>query len=261
MARADAVVSCITGTSRDIVTSGEALFAAVANTSKAPRIVYLSSIAAYGSARGSVDELSPLRGDLGDYSAAKATVENRATHFPNVVRLRPGIVYGPRSGWWSEHIAQLLMRRRLGDLGFIGQGICNAVHVDDVAAAALRAIELPAAAGEAFNLGSPNPPTWNEYFQRYAQFLGALPLRRISAAGLLLELNLYGPALKVAEKLLRGSSPWAERPALRPWLLELCKHDIRMQVGKAEQTLGIRWRTLDAGLQETAAWFLSSRPA
>jgi 2-alkyl-3-oxoalkanoate reductase len=261
MAHADAVVSCMTGTARDIVTSGEALFSAVADQSPAPRIVYLSSIAAYGSARGSVDEFSPLRGDLGEYSAAKATVEGRFRSLPNVVRLRPGIVYGPQSSWWSERIAQLLVRRRLGDLGPMGRGLCNAVHVDDVVAAILRAIEVRAAAGEAFNLGSPQPPTWNEYFHRYAQFLGAVPVRRISTAELLLELHLYGPALKVAEKLLPRSNPWAERPAIRPWLVELCRHDIRVQVGQAEQTLGIQWRALDAGLEETAAWFLSSRPA
>lgn len=252
-----AVVSCLAGSARDIVASGEALFAAVSNIPNPPRVIYLSSIAAYGSVRGSVDESTPLRGDLGDYSAAKAMVERLAAYVPNVVRLRPGIVYGPGSAWWSDRIGRLLVRRRLGDLGPVGRGICNAVHVDDVVAATLRAIEIPAAAGEAFNLGSPVPPTWNEYFHRYAQFLGAAPVRHISKMALLAELNLYGWGLKAVERLLGQSNPWAERPAIRPWLIELCKHDIRMQVRKAEQTLGLQWRPLDSGLEETAGWFLA----
>jgi nucleoside-diphosphate-sugar epimerase len=254
---AQAVVSCLAGSARDIVASGEALFTAVSNNSDAPRIIYLSSMAAYGSARGSVDESTPLRGDLGDYSAAKATVERLAAYVPNVVRLRPGIVYGPESAWWSDRIARLLVRRRLGDLGPVGSGTCNTVHVDDVVTATVRAIEIRAAAGEAFNLGSPAPLTWNEYFGRYAQYLGAAPVRRISKAALLAELNLYGAGLKVVERLLGQSNPWAEHPAIRPWLIELCKHDIRMQVRKAEQTLGMQWRPLDSGLQQTAEWFLA----
>jgi nucleoside-diphosphate-sugar epimerase len=252
-----AVVSCLAGSAPEIIASGDALFGAVSNTPEAPRVVYLSSIAAYGSAHGSVDESCPLRGDLGDYSAAKATVENRASHLPNVVRLRPGIVYGPESSWWSDRIARLLVRRRLGDLGPSGAGFCNAVHVDDVVIATLRAIQTPAAGGEAFNLGSPHPPTWNEYFHRYAQFLRATPVKPVSKAALLAELNLYGFGLKVAERFLGQSNPWAQRPAIRPWLLQLCKHDIRMQVRKAEQTLGMQWQALDAGLEQTAAWFLA----
>jgi nucleoside-diphosphate-sugar epimerase len=252
-----AVVSCLAGNAADIVTSGESLFTAASRNSNVPRIIYLSSIAAYGSVRGTVDESSPLRGDLGDYSAAKAAVESRSTFYPNLVRLRPGIVYGPESTWWSDRIARLLVRGRLGDLGPVGTGICNAVHVDDVVTATLRALEVPAAAGEAFNLGSPQPPTWNEYFRRYAQFLNATPVARINQGRLLAELYLYGWGLKLGERFLGQSNPWAERPANRPWLIELCKHDIRMQVRKAELTLGLRWRTLDAGLEQTAAWFNS----
>jgi 2-alkyl-3-oxoalkanoate reductase len=252
-----AVVSCLAGNAPDIIASGNALFRAVANIAEPPRIIYLSSVAAYGSARGSVDESSPLWGDLGDYSAAKATVESRAVHLPNVVRLRPGIVYGPESTWWSDRIARLLVRRRLGDLGPIGEGICNAVHVDDVATATVRAIEIPAAAGEAFNLGSPHPPTWNEYFRRYAQFLRATPVQHVSRMALLAELSLYGLGLKIAEKALGRSNPWAQSPAIRPWLIDLCKHDIRMQVRKAELTLGMQWRSLDSGLEQTADWFLA----
>jgi 2-alkyl-3-oxoalkanoate reductase len=254
---ATGVVSCITGSAQDIVNGGTSLFQAAAWMTQPPRVVYLSSLAAYGSARGRVDESSPLLGDLDAYSASKAEVEQLAEGLPFVIRLRPGIVYGPRSPWWTDRIGRLLMARRLGDLGAAGEGICNLVHVEDVAVAVLRALRVQRAAGEAFNLGSPEPPTWNEYFYRFAQSLGAGPVRRITRAGVAVELALYGPAMKLTEKILGHSSSKASQPVIRPWLTKLCRQDIRMDVRKAEEQLGMKWRSLEKGLAESAAWFLS----
>ena len=256
LAGADAVISCVAGSTRDILESGQALIQAAAQRAAAPRVVWLSSLAAYGSATGDVDERTPLLGDLGPYSAAKAAIDRLAAQFPFITRLRPGIVYGPESPWWSDRIARLLVARRLGDLGEAGAGACNLVHVEDVAAAAIRCLEVAAAGGEAFNLGSPSPPSWNEYFRLYAQALGSSPVRRVTRARLAFELRVAGPALKVAEKVFPRSQLFASRPAVRPWLTTLCRHDIRLSVAKAERLLGIRWRPLEAGLAETAKWFL-----
>ena len=255
LATADAVISCIAGTTHDILESGHALFEAVAHRADPPRVVWLSSIAAYGSACGSIDEQAPLLGDLGPYSSAKALIDTLAASLPSVTRLRPGIVYGPESPWWSDRIARLLVGRRLGDLGVAGTGICNLVHVDDVASAAVRAVQLECAGGEAFNLGSPNPPTWNEYFAAFARALGAAPTQRISQSRLMFEQTVGGPVLKVAEKLFGNTRFLASRPAIRPWLTTLCRHRIRMEVRKAESVLGIRWRALEPGLEEAAGWF------
>lgn len=254
---AAAVVSCIAGASDTIVRGGQALLAAVESVSPRPRLVYLSSMAAYGSARGVVGEAAPLLGDLGEYSLAKATVDRLVANALGVVRLRPGIVYGPGSPWWSVGIGRLLLQHRLGDLGARGAGGCNLVHVDDVALAVVRSLETREAAGEAFNLGPPEPLTWNEYFRRYARALGAAPLRRITGARLGVELGLYGPALKIAGKLLRRADQQLQYPPIRPWLTKLCQHDIRLDVSKAEQRLGLQWRPLDASLEQTAAWLRS----
>lgn len=253
---AAAVVSCIAGADHDIEPSGRALLEVSARLDAPPRIVYLSSMAAYGSAGGAVDEDSPLVGDLGAYGAAKAAVDRAAAQFPFVVRLRPGIVYGPGSPWWSDCIARLLVSRRLGDLGRAGAGFCNLVYVHDVAAAVVRSIESDAAGGEAINLGSPDPPTWNQYFSAYARALGVAPVRQIGAAALRREVTLYGPALKLAEAVLGRRNPWRARPALRPWLLRLCRQDLLMRVAKAERILRLNWTPLDVGLSATASWFL-----
>jgi nucleoside-diphosphate-sugar epimerase len=254
-ASASAIVSCIAGTPDQIVGSGTALFTAAASLSPSPRVVYLGSMAAYGSATGSVDESAPLRGDIGPYSHAKAAMDLLAAGYPFVVRLRPGIVYGPQSPWWSDRIARLLVQGRLGDVGPCGEGACNLVYVDDVATAVVQALRLPGAAGSAFNLANPAPPTWNAYFRLYARALGAQPAR-LSAARLFRELRLYGPALKVAEKVLGRHNPWQAYEALRPWLMRLWRHDIRLDSSKAGDVLGIRFRPLADGLDETARWFL-----
>jgi nucleoside-diphosphate-sugar epimerase len=250
------VVSSIAGTAGEIRASGTALLTAASRLRNPPRIIYLSSMAAYGSSQGRADESAPLRGDLGDYSAAKAAIDTLAAQHSFVVRLRPGIVYGPGSAWWSDRIARLLVARRLGNLGPAGQGTCNLVYVDDVAAATVRALESPDAGGEAFNLGSAQAPTWNEYFALYAQALGVTPVRQVSRAQLALELYLSGPLLKIMEKAWPRSPLLQANPAIRPWLTKLCRHGLHIEVSKAEQRLGMQWTPLQQGLALTARWFL-----
>jgi nucleoside-diphosphate-sugar epimerase len=259
MAGITGVVNCVAGSPENILASAKAVFAAAARLDSRPRVVHLSSLAAYGSITGVVDESVPPRGDLGDYSAAKLAAERLASDCESAVILRPGIVYGAGSPWWSDRIARLLCARRLGDLGEGGGGLCNLVYVDDVATAAVLALRTPAALGGTFNLGSPRIPTWNDYFLRYAQALGALPVRRISRRRLALELNVLAPVLKALEIAGRVGPlrRWHPPPPIRPWLTTLCRHKLGMAVTRAETVLGMRWTDLDAGLTATAAWFLA----
>lgn len=259
LAGAMGVVNCIAGAPASIVAASTELFATTAAMPAPPRIVHLGSLAAYGSATGIVDETAALRGDLDAYSAAKADTDRLASVCRSAVILRPGIVYGPGSGWWSDRIARLLVRRRLGDLGRSGQGYCNLVYVDDVAAAAVRALRLAHDPLGAFNLSLREPITWNDYFARYAAALGVSPVRLVTPRRVALETHILAPPLKVLERLL--STPrlarWNPLPPLRPWLPALCAHDIRMDVARAENILRVPWTPLDAGLRMTADWFLS----
>lgn len=253
VAGASGVVSCINGDPETIVRSGRALFEVTSRMPVAPRVVYLSSLAAYGSVADVVDEDSPLRDNYTDYGAAKVLVDRLAAEYPFAVRLRPGIVYGPGSVWWTDRIARLLVARRLGNMGEAGNGYCNLVHVDDVVTAILSSLQEPAAAGHAFNLGSPLVPTWNEYFQQYAQALRVQPTQRIGRGRLWFELAVRAPLLKIGERLTGKDKV----PAIRPWLTELCRLAVRMRVDRAERVLGMHWTPLDKGLDECARWFLS----
>ena len=253
------VINCIAGSPETIVLNARALFTAASRTNPAPRIVHLSSLAVYGSLEGVVDETVAPRGDSSPYAAAKLTTEKFAAECESAVTLRPGIVYGPQSPWWSDRIARLLCARRLGDMGAAGEGLCNLVYVDDVATAAVSALSAPDIQGGIYNLAQSPIPTWNEYFAQYAQKLRALPLRRISGNRLRAEQALFAPALKLLE-LAQGFGILREAslpPPIRPWLLALCRHRIGMISTRAETALGIKWTPLEEGLRASADWFLA----
>lgn len=258
----EGVVNCVTGDAATILSSGRALFDSCAELQAPPRIVHLSTMMVYGTAAGSVDESAPLLGDWDEYSAAKSALEKLAPARVPVVHLRPGIVYGPASPIWSGQIGNWLRERRLGDLGESGLGYCNLVHVDDVVDAILRALRLPGIEGEAFNLALPPVATWNEYFRGYAAALGT-DCVSITPSRLLLERFVLAPPLKLAEILarqLRLRLRLELRPPapIRPWLLRICRQELRLDAGKAERVLGIDWTPLEQGLRETAAWYAAS---
>jgi nucleoside-diphosphate-sugar epimerase len=253
------VVNCVAGSADTIVRGANALFDASSRLQTAPRIVHFSSLAVYGEASGEVFESTPPVGQLSDYGAAKLATEQVAAAAPSTVILRPGIVYGPGSPQWTERIAQLLIHHRLGDLGRSGDGYCNAVHVDDTVEAVVRALRNPAAAGKTFNLSTFEPPTWNEYFIRFARALGAVPVSRITRRRLKAEARLLAPPLKILQIIAGKVAPRmvARLPEpLPPSLLRLFGQEIRMNVSAAEKVLGMRWRDLDIGLAASAAAYL-----
>jgi nucleoside-diphosphate-sugar epimerase len=53
-----------------------------------------------------------------------------------------------------------------------GEGVCNAVFVDDVVDALILAAMNPGRSGEKYIISGPEPTTWNEFFESHNQFLG-----------------------------------------------------------------------------------------
>ena len=248
---ADGIVNCIAGNAAAIVANAEALFAAT-RASKA-MLVHISSMAVYGSATGYIDEAAPLLGDTSPYAAAKLAAERVLQRYPRTISLRPGIVYGHGSLQWSARIADWLNARRIGDLGAGGDGLCNLVHVDDIATAVLAALGRLDLHGQAYNLGSPEPPTWNEYFFRYAKALGAVPIRRITRRQLQFE-KLAAIPLKAAELIASKARLELRLPPPMPSsLLATWRQELRLDVRRAERDLGLVWTSLDTGLAKAAA--------
>jgi nucleoside-diphosphate-sugar epimerase len=254
LAGAAGVVNCVTGDEAAIVANATALRAAVGRCPAGPRMVYLSSMAVYGQSEGLLSETAGLDTGLTGYGGAKMAAERIVRSYPGCVILRPGIVFGPHSNWWSLQIARLLCQRRLGDLGSNGQGSCNLLYVEDMARAVVEALRRPEVAGATFNLGMSEPPTWNEYFTRYARALGLTQTPQISAARLTMELRVLGPAIKALERV---GAPFSLQPPppIRPWLIQLTRHRGRLDVRAAEVGLGMRWTPVEQALDATAAWF------
>lgn len=248
----DAVVNCVAARPSAMRRADRSLFAACQKIGR-PLVVHLSSMAVYGDATGSIDESAPLADIQGPYAAAKLAAEQTAERYGRAVVLRPGCIYGPGGPQWSGRIARLLQSRRIGDLGAGGDGIANLVHVEDVAAAVLAALQTGAAEGQAFNLAMSGAPTWNDYFLSFAKALGAVPIRRLSERRIGFETRYLAPPLKLAEIAARriGRSP---PPPISPSLSRLWRQEIRLESGKAETLLGLRWTALSEGLAETAAW-------
>jgi 2-alkyl-3-oxoalkanoate reductase len=258
-----AVVNCVAGDSATIVASAQALAKAAAAITPPPRIVHLSTMSVYGSATGEIGESTPLRGDIGPYSVAKIAAEEALSSHSDAIMLRPGVVFGPGSPQWSARIAQLLLSRRLGELGAAGDGYCNLVHVDDVALAVVRALEQERLSVRALNLVVSEPPTWNEALAVYARALRAPALRAISPLRLKVESRLLAPPLKVAEILARAAGLGARSlpPPIPPSFVHLMAQKIRLDSRHARSALGIAFRDVGTTLGDSADWVVRSAVA
>ncbi len=251
----DGVVNCIAGSATTMTTSTRVLVNAASRQQTPPRIVHLSSMAVYGPATGLIDESAPLSG-VDAYARAKITTEQLCVPYARSVILRPGIVYGPGGPQWTARIARWLYARRLGDLGAAGDGCCNLLCVEDLVTAINQALRLNGVEGRTFNLAMSEPPTWNEYFVRFAQALGAVPVARLGRRRLKFESKILAPPLKIAQILSARAGLRSMRlpEAIPPSLLRLCQQDIRLDIHAAERGLQLSWTTLEAGLAAAAAW-------
>jgi nucleoside-diphosphate-sugar epimerase len=141
------------------------------------RTVYLSSLSVYGiPADGDLTEESPRQYTGTLYADSKLDAERVAEHFIREYRspvaiLQPSIIYGPYGPLWTVGILRALAATGLPLIDG-GEGLCNAVYLDDVVTAILVATTHPAAAGETFLISASEPVTWREFYGAYEDILG-----------------------------------------------------------------------------------------
>lgn len=250
----DAVADALSGTAFDVVydnvydwqrgTTAEQVSAAVlAVTDGLRRYVFTSSVAVYGSGRDQDenDELVPAD-HPNPYNAHKAETErvlfglHRDRGVP-VTTLRPSFVYGPNNPFPRE---AFFWDRILADRPVIipedGTRPMQWVHAEDVAHAAVLAVDKDVAAGRAYNVAG-EPVTQVEYVEALARAAGTkahmvhVPRARIlEAGGSLFETPLYFGA-------------YLDLPPLT------------VRTARARSELGLDPRPLDEGLAETFAWY------
>jgi nucleoside-diphosphate-sugar epimerase len=160
-------------------TAGRAMEATYAASEAAGvrRIVHLSTASVHGQAPPpSTDERSPLRlWQEFAYNNAKVRAERalrrvRARGAVEIVMLRPGIVFGPKSRWITEFADALLGGRAV--LVDRGRGVCNSIYVDNLIHAIELAAREPGVDNEAFLVGDAERVTWADFYGPIASALG-----------------------------------------------------------------------------------------
>jgi dihydroflavonol-4-reductase len=214
----------------------------------AGRIVYVSTVNAFGNTKGAVvDETyeRPPGSYVSTYDETKHLAHQAARRriaegYPIVV-VQPGVVYGP--GDRSEIGGQMRLAAsgRLRFVSFPGLGF-NAVYVDDVAEGILLAHDR-GRIGEAYVLGG-ELSTMRELVARTARAAGRRPPRLTMPTALMRTLVPIGPLVG----RLTGTAP-----NLRE--LISASHGVTYWASdeKARRELGYAPRSLDEGLRETVA--------
>ncbi|BCP51456.1 hypothetical protein K32_00730 [Kaistia sp. 32K] len=245
VAGAQVVVHAAYGDERAMVSECRNLLAAM-SAARVPSLIYLSSIAVYGERTGIVDETMGAAGSPGAYGDGKiaceafvrAWAQDPAAPERRVLILRPGIVYGTGSVFWTDKLAERIRAGAWGDFGPAASGPAALVHVDDVAAMvamaarwiALAPHEWPAVT--TLNVVGPETPSWNVYFSALAERLGARPLRRLGGLRLGFRQSLAVPA-KICRRL---RLPLFRRAALAPTPPEMAifGRDVTYSTGAAK---------------------------
>ncbi len=178
----DVIFHCAYGNSGDDAaqrhgTLGSTQYVLEAAKQNGARVVNVSTVAVYGATGdGDLSEDSPRKTGGDAYSESKLAaeqlcVEYTRTHGVPTATVQPTIVYGPFGPAWTLRIFNDLATWRV-ILPNGGNGLCNAVHVDDVVSAMLLCGERDEAVGEIFLISAAEPVTWKEFFQRNADAIG-----------------------------------------------------------------------------------------
>jgi nucleoside-diphosphate-sugar epimerase len=208
------------------------------------RYVFMSSIAAYGSGldRRETDPLAPDDVPVA-YVRHKAVAERalfrlRAQTGLPVVTIRPPFVHGPRQPFYRE--AFFWDRLRDGRPVLLPDGgttLMQWAYVDDVAEACVRALEVPGAEGEAFNVGHVEPVSQRALVEALARVAGVEPTL---------------VAVPRADILAAGGHPFAGNLYFGEYL-DL--PPMTQVVEKATRVLGVAPIALEEGLRKGFEWY------
>lgn len=141
------------------------------------RLVHVSSFVVYDVPPvGELTEENAASPDRSGYAHVKMLLERdlmeavRAGGIEASI-IQPTIVYGPYSKPWTIDPADMLLNGTV-ILPDRGQGVCNAVYVDDVIDAMILAAQVSGALGKRF-LVSGDPVSWAAFYEAMADAVGA----------------------------------------------------------------------------------------
>ena len=214
---------------------------------KLGKVVYISTVGAFGNTKGQVvDETyqHPGTGYTSYYEETKVEAHRLAKRLiaeeglPCVI-VQPGGVYGPEDHSALGRQMNQFLAGRMPLLAFPELGF-NMVHVDDVAAGVLLALDR-GKAGEAYVLGG-QITTMRELIQTLAQVAGKKPPKRALPTGLMKAMTPLGPI--VGKAMNQG-------PNLRELINSADNVTFWAKHDKAMAELDYSPRGLEQGLRDT----------
>jgi nucleoside-diphosphate-sugar epimerase len=221
------------------------------------RVVVVSSVAVFGvDFPDGVDESWPVRPHPSPYVQTKIAAEQvalqaHAAGEVEVVVVRPGDTYGPRSTTWT--LGPLALQRAgLLVLPQRGRGILSPSFVDDVVEGLLLAATVPQAAGHVVTITGGTGVPAHRFFAGYSHALG-VPRPRLAPTSVV--------------RPLMGVTGWAQGRLGRDAVAsrhaaELLCRPGSYDISKARRLLGYGPSVgLDEGMQRTADWLRSERAA
>lgn len=213
------------------------------------RVVYTSSFLALPPG-GHSEALSS-----NDYQRTKALAEREADAAAQrgaaIVRLYPGVVYGPGVASEGNLVGRLVNDHLTGRLpGVVGADrIWSCAWIEDVAAAHARAAER-ATPGETYALGGDNVPQMR-VFEIVEAHTGRRPPRRLPYA-----LATALGAIEEGRARMFGGTPLVTRATV-----DIFRHDWPLDSSKAQRELGYRIRPLADGIEHLLASRAAERDA
>jgi nucleoside-diphosphate-sugar epimerase len=170
------VVHCVAGDPHLIVDAIEPAYRA-ATAAGVRRLIYLSSASVHGQSPATgANEASQLDDNQSiEYNNAKIRAERLLNVLSKdgaveIVVLRPGIVFGPRSSWTGGFADELIDGTAYLVEG--GKGICNSVYVDNVVHAIQLAMHAPQVGGQTYLVTDDECITWADLCRPVATALG-----------------------------------------------------------------------------------------
>ena len=172
----DYVIHAVAGDEAAIVDTIAPTFEA-ANDAGVRRLIYLSTASVHGQAPPEgTNEAAPLSDRQAiaynnfKVRAERRLLESRQRGNTEVVLLRPGIVFGPRSSWIGGFADELLTGR--AHVVQSANGVCNSIYVDNLIHAIRLSFDAKGVDGQAFLVGDAERVTWRDLYAPIADALG-----------------------------------------------------------------------------------------
>lgn len=274
-----AAVYCLAGSPSFVRKNAPVVYQAAADA-EVKRFIYLSSAVVHGQAPApGTTEKSPLRDNYPiAYNNAKVRAEwrlqaDRAQTKTELVIIRPGIVWGPKSTW-IEAFANAVTDGVAYQADY-GRGICNSVYVDNLVHGIALAAEAAKVDRAAFFIGDQEVVTWADLYRPIAAALGQsfdqLPNVEIAAfrpsvkeelKETLRGMRLVGTLLSGLQAQRKRASGQRPRPVLSPLNQELSalyRCQWHLPLTEAETRLGYRAPvSFEEGCRRTIEWLQQS---